>query len=273
MTRDVSEEDVKLPSLRNLVTVFGSMTFQQCSNTDDTLSYIRRRLKWPLILLTFGAGLLGSLSMSFLKGMTVAFREVGLWGGVTLYIYLILAVTLALKQLSFLNQMMEVYDQIEIVPIYQSSIIMMNICAGAIIMNEKQFYSWGELLGIFASGMVSIVGVVIIIRKPSSIKEKTSPVDSNSATLSVETSNDQELQKGEVKVSTTPTGIMSQMNFNQEAVVRSRQQRQQQSGLMDYLVGGRECMCSLDQFNIDITVERFDKKPVEDQEEIGTLVN
>jgi hypothetical protein len=41
---------------------------------------------------------------------------------------------------------MEVFDQIEIVPIYQTSLILLNILCGAIILDERDMYQWYELL-------------------------------------------------------------------------------------------------------------------------------
>ena len=37
---------------------------------------------------------------------------------------------------------MELYDQVEIIPVYESSLILMNIACGAIILNEKDMYTW-----------------------------------------------------------------------------------------------------------------------------------
>jgi hypothetical protein len=77
---------------------------------DAKLAKLRGKIKIPLILMACGAGLLGSLSLTFLKGMTEAYAERGLFGGVSLYCYLILAIVLAVYQLLFLNKSMEIYD-------------------------------------------------------------------------------------------------------------------------------------------------------------------
>eukprot|EP00355_Strombidium_rassoulzadegani_P007882 CAMPEP_0168619692 /NCGR_PEP_ID=MMETSP0449_2-20121227/6739_1 /TAXON_ID=1082188 /ORGANISM="Strombidium rassoulzadegani, Strain ras09" /LENGTH=169 /DNA_ID=CAMNT_0008660647 /DNA_START=234 /DNA_END=743 /DNA_ORIENTATION=+ len=151
------------------------MSPAQCKQTDEKLGSLRGRLKIPLFLMATGAGLLGSLSMTFLKGMTESFEENGVFGSFSLYGYLILSLCLSVFQLNLLNMTMEIYDQIEIIPIYNSSMILLNICAGAIVLNEKLYYTWGELCLIILCGCISIVGVWVIIYKPVSISEEVRP--------------------------------------------------------------------------------------------------
>jgi len=55
-------------------------------------------------------------------------------------VYLGVALFFATFQLKSLNIAMENYDQIDIDPIYQASIILFNMLSGAIILNEKQMY-------------------------------------------------------------------------------------------------------------------------------------
>jgi len=68
------------------------------------------KLKAPLILVTSGAGLLGSISLSFVKGITESFRVDSFLGGFALYIYVLIALVIGLIQLKFLNKSMEIYD-------------------------------------------------------------------------------------------------------------------------------------------------------------------
>ena len=118
-----------------------------------------------------GAGLLGSLCMCFIKGITESFKAEGLYG-YSLYIYILIALFIAIFQLKFLNKAMENYDQVETIPIYQSSLILLNIASGAIIMNEKRLYTWFELFRIIMCGLISIIGVWMIIKKPGKKAKK-----------------------------------------------------------------------------------------------------
>ena len=63
---------------------------------------------------------------------------------------------------------MELYEQVDTIPIYQSSLILFNIGAGAVIMQESSNYTVSEFMMIVLGGLVSILGVWIIIKKPIS---------------------------------------------------------------------------------------------------------
>lgn len=62
---------------------------------------------------------------------------------------------------------MELYEQVDTIPIYQTSLILLNICAGAIVMQEARLYTFQEFLLIILCGLVSISGVQLIIKKPT----------------------------------------------------------------------------------------------------------
>jgi len=61
---------------------------------------------------------------------------------------------------------MELYEQVDTVPIYQSSIIIMNVVAGVVVMQESELYTSYEFLMIALGGLISILGVWIIMKKP-----------------------------------------------------------------------------------------------------------
>ena len=109
--------------------------------------------------MTTVAGLLGSISMSFIKGVTETFRHDGLFGGFVLYMYVAVALSIGILQLKSINRSMELYEQVDTIPIYQTSLILLNIAAGAIVMQEARLYTFQEFLLIILCGLVSISGV------------------------------------------------------------------------------------------------------------------
>jgi len=58
---------------------------------------------------------------------------------------------------------MEIFDQIETIPIYQSSLILLNMAAGAIVMQEYILYTFGELITLILCSLIAISGVWLII--------------------------------------------------------------------------------------------------------------
>ena len=82
------------------------------------------------------------------------------------YIYWFIAFCGSYLQLRFLNVAMENYDQAEIGPINESSLILLNLICGGIILNEQKLYKWYELLILFMCSVVCIIGIYIFISKP-----------------------------------------------------------------------------------------------------------
>ena len=68
--------------------------------------------------MTSAAGLLGSISMSFIKGVTEIFSNHGFQTGLQLYIYVVIAILIGVLQLTTLNRSMDLYDQVDTIPIY-----------------------------------------------------------------------------------------------------------------------------------------------------------
>ena len=95
---------------------------------------IKSRIKLPMISMAIVSGVLAGLTASISKGMTLAMGTDGFfsWG----LLYFCAVGLFATLQLKSLNIAMENYDQIDIDPIYQTSIILFNMFSGAIILNE-----------------------------------------------------------------------------------------------------------------------------------------
>ena len=61
------------------------------------------------------------------------------------------------------------FDQVFVIPIYQTSLILINLLSAAIILQESKFYSASQMLWLLAMSCVCILGVVLTVRKPSSV--------------------------------------------------------------------------------------------------------
>ena len=94
-------------------------------------------------------------------------------GGTHWYMMLFLVVLMvlsAIMQLHLINQAMKYYDQVEVVPIFQTCLMIMWITSGLIVLNEKKFYSWLELAGILGSIVLSLIGIKFLSMKRKLIK-------------------------------------------------------------------------------------------------------
>jgi len=74
-------------------------------------------------------------------------------------------------QLHMLNLAMKYYDQIEAIPVYQTSVMIMWILTGLIVFNEVQYYSVLELCGIAGSLTLCCIGIKFLTMKTKMLKE------------------------------------------------------------------------------------------------------
>lgn len=72
-------------------------------------------------------------------------------------------------QAYFINLSMKYYNQIDVMPIYQSFLLIFMIVSGLIFLDESANYTWGELIRLFASSGFVILGIYVLTRKQSAI--------------------------------------------------------------------------------------------------------
>ena len=85
---------------------------------------------------------------------------------------------IGMTQLHTLNIAMKYYDQLEAIPIFQTSSMIVWIMTGLIVFDEVKYYDNMQLLGIFCSIILSCIGIKcltmktkLIIRSEISIAE------------------------------------------------------------------------------------------------------
>lgn len=108
--------------------------------------------------------------MCLIKGFTEEFRNNDL-SSIQSWVFVVVAISVGLVQLKTLNSPMELFDQVDNMPIYQSSLILLNIAAGAIVMQEAKLYKWWEFLLVVLCALISVLGVYVIVKKPKLTKE------------------------------------------------------------------------------------------------------
>ena len=64
---------------------------------------------------------------------------------------------------------MKYYNNIDVMPIYQSFILMNWMVSGLVLLDESSLYSWRELLRLGASCLLVILGIFILTLKQSEI--------------------------------------------------------------------------------------------------------
>ena len=82
--------------------------------------------------------------------------------------------TCAFCQLHMLNNAMKLYDQLEVIPIYQTALMIMWILSGLVIFEEIHYYQ-GTQLGLIAVGIVTCCTGMKILTMKKKIEQEERP--------------------------------------------------------------------------------------------------
>ena len=73
-----------------------------------------------------------------------------------------------------LNMNIKFYNNIDVMPIYQSSILVNMMIAGMVLMDESKFYSWTDLFVLFFGVFVIISGIYVLTKKHNKVVQSES---------------------------------------------------------------------------------------------------
>lgn len=102
---------------------------------------LKKSAKVPLLILSWSAGLIGALNIVFFKVAGEILKVHGVDGQnaykeAPLYLFVMIGGLGAALCVGILNMAMRNYNQLEVMPIYQSSIIVNTLLSGLFILNE-----------------------------------------------------------------------------------------------------------------------------------------
>eukprot|EP00347_Sterkiella_histriomuscorum_P002196 403369096 len=133
-------------------------------------------IRIPLILYPWASGLLSGMTTSFIKGVAEMMKNHDIMELVVHplpYICLAICGVNIIGQLYTLNTGLKYYNQLEVIPIYQSSVILNNILCGGLIFNEFQLYTWWQMLLISLGCLICVCGILVIAKKYQFLDNKT----------------------------------------------------------------------------------------------------
>ena len=119
-----------------------------------------------MVLLLVSSAVQSGISVVFMKLVMEIVEASAFLSNWLLVVFICSACALSMVyQMHFLNQAMKYYDQLEVIPIYQTAIMLMWIGAGMIILSEHRFYSQTQLVFIGLSTMLCLVGIKLLTSK------------------------------------------------------------------------------------------------------------
>ena len=80
-------------------------------------------------------------------------------------VLVIMGLGAAAMQTYLLNLSMKYYNNIDVMPIYQSFILINWMMSGLVLLDESNLYSWGELFRLGASCILVILGILVLTFK------------------------------------------------------------------------------------------------------------
>jgi len=120
----------------------------------------------PLVLNAINCGCITGMNTTFFKysGEMITSKEFN-EAPVLCVALIAIGVLLATLCVHLLNIMMKVYDNMDVMPMYQSCVFSMPIMFGLVLLDEASHYTWTGLVGIFAGTFTCLLGVYILYMK------------------------------------------------------------------------------------------------------------
>lgn len=86
-------------------------------------------------------------------------------------------------QILLLNIAMRYYNNLDIMPVYQSLVLMMMLLCGWMLLDEIQYYTWSNIAGLLASSLLVIIGIKVITMKTNALEtlKKNNRINTDSA--------------------------------------------------------------------------------------------
>lgn len=107
---------------------------------------IRKSLQKLQILMPISTALLAGICCSLFRGCSLSMKvNNGNFVSLTSYTFVTIAVLGSLIYVKLFNNTIHLFDQIDTVPIYESSLIIINILAGAFVLQESAKFTWEQV--------------------------------------------------------------------------------------------------------------------------------
>ena len=127
---------------------------------------MKRFIKVPLLIFAMLPAMISSISELLMKIIGCIIKDAKEWSD-WWWLCLVgpLIALTGTKTLVYINYGIKYYDQMEVIPIYQTNLLIHNILVGMLCLNELKFYSNTMLLAIAFATVSCSVGVYILLQK------------------------------------------------------------------------------------------------------------
>lgn len=169
VTNTIDLRDPRRPG-RVLIALLDKCPAQLVVKISPGSKEIKNNLKVCLVLMCCSCGVMNGCALMFLKvGGEILNSDEFKKNIFFSLLMVVCGLSCAATQTIFLNLSMKYYNNLDVMPIYQSTILMGLMVAGLLVLNESALYTWGQLSILFASAVVVIAGIFILTKKQNLI--------------------------------------------------------------------------------------------------------
>jgi hypothetical protein len=163
---DESDNDEVQRPAHVIIATLNDMDDEWVEYVSEPSLKLKALIKVPMVLCTATSALQSGITIVMLK----LFSELGQTSSISTHWLLAALMLLAIGasgavQLHMLNLAMKYYNQIEVIPIYSTAIMVIWIATGMVVFNEARFYSTLELFGIAGSILSCVIGIKFLTMK------------------------------------------------------------------------------------------------------------
>ena len=130
------------PYLKYMIQSLQITEFQLIDCTEFDFKRLKVLYKLPMVMFCVMTAFVGGLQNSFLRATTISLTIVDGVNMISTLVLLSITLFLTPLQMYLINKSIEFYDQVEVMPIYLTLLIFLNIFCGAVILDEYMMYTW-----------------------------------------------------------------------------------------------------------------------------------
>ena len=125
---------------------------------------LKKYIKVPLLIFATLPAMISSISELLMKIVGCVIKDAEEWSDWWwLLLFVPLLAATGILTLIYINYGIKYYDQMEVIPIYQTNLLIHNILVGMICLNELKFYSNLQLLSISMATLSNTLGIQILL--------------------------------------------------------------------------------------------------------------
>ena len=145
---------------RHLIHIVAAIPTKDLKSMSPRSVWFRRLRKLPMVLILFDGALFVGINLIFFKfaqALMIDGHKTSSWPLIS--VLLVIGILMAVLSIHFLNLSVKFYDQTDVVPIYNASILVTTMLSGLIIGNEFNLYTGKQLAGVFGGCLICLLGI------------------------------------------------------------------------------------------------------------------